>query len=731
MRHRAAPLVLVLACTTATAIPAHAQRPAGPPTPADTANAFADTHAAALMNRARQARQSSDASLRSYTAIVQSRMAAGLRMPMKDRTIVRLESAARVRWSRDGENLVEVLAGRAQTPGGVEPAPDPMIRPFDPRQDRLYFGMMRDSARAGRGASQGDDDDFYIEHPLGEHAERHYRYRSGDTVVIRLQDGQSLRVAELLVMPRRNDPQTVRGTLWVEIGSAAVVRAAFRLARRVDIVHDMNTVDEDDRAAVSKVPFINPLEFDLSLMTIEYGLWDMTHWLPRSMRLEGMARAGVFVAPAAFEVNYRIQEVITDRDDVHQSEAELIAQTLAEWQADGDYVSSMQGRRGNRSRVLRPRDADVLLQSELLPPPIWENAPGFATESELREIYERIAAVQGPPRPDLPVRFGWGLGEPGMLRYNRVEALSIGARVTAPLPHVTLVLTGRIGGGDLHPNADLLVTRETMRRTLELRAYHELATAEPNRRAFGAGNSLSAALLGRDEGEYYRATGAAISVAPPRSRRHWWDVRAYAEMQDSVTRNTHVALPRLWDREVFRPNISAAEATQYGALLHLRPWWGTDPFRAQFGLDMLVQGEAGDYEHVRGRLILRGAAPLAAGIRIGAEAGIGSSEGDVPVQRYFFLGGASTLRGYEPGSARGTSMARGRLELARAQSFGNLAVFTDWGWAGDRTEVRRDDQRWALGAGISLLDGLVRLDLAHGMREPRRWRLDLHVDAVL
>jgi hypothetical protein len=76
-------------------------------------------------------------------------------------------------------------------------------------------------------------------------------------------------------------------------------------------------------------------------------------------------------------------------------------------------------------------------------------------------------------------------------------------------------------------------------------------------------------------------------------------------------------------------------------------------------------------------------------------------------------------------------MARARIDLARTTSFGALAVFSDWGWAGDREDIRSANQRWSVGAGASLLDGLLRLDLAHGLRRPRGWRLDLYLDAVL
>jgi outer membrane protein assembly factor BamA len=123
--------------------------------------------------------------------------------------------------------------------------------------------------------------------------------------------------------------------------------------------------------------------------------------------------------------------------------------------------------------------------------------------------------------------------------------------------------------------------------------------------------------------------------------------------------------------------------------------------------------------------------PLTEKLKVGAEAAVGTSTGTVPLQRWFFLGGANTLRGYEPSTARGTSMVRGRLELARTYSFGSLVAFTDWGWAGDRDSIRRIDSRWAIGAGTSLLDGVLRIDLAHALRAPRGWRIDMHLDAIM
>jgi hypothetical protein len=728
MRYRVQILAAVTCGVLAASLPPssmHAQEPDPIRPPADTAGAFLDPGAALLLERARAARLRTDHSVRSYTALVSSRGAVGLRMPLKDRSLLRYEAAARIRWSRDGDDLVHVLAGRVQTPGGVEPAVEITgLRPMDPGADRLYFGMMFGDA--------GDDDDFWIEHPLGDDGERHYRYRSGETMAIRLQDGREVRVVELRVLPRRMDPHTVRGVLWIETTSGALVQGAFRLARKVDILDDLKAMDAGDRKVVERVPLITPMEFDISLMTVEYSLWDMEHWLPRGMRLEGMARAGALRFPGTFDVGYRVLDVTTDADPELEPEADIVARLTREWRAGEETRAA--ARTVNKRRQIRitPTDQSRLLDSDLLPPPVWADAPEFLGGAELKAIQDRLESIPIPAHPGLPVRFGWGPNEPGMLRYNRVEGPSVGARLTAPLPYVTVTATARLGAADLQPNAELAVSRETTRRTLQLRGYHELTTVDPSGRALGAGNSLSALLLGRDEGEYYRATGAAVALAPPPLHRRSWELRGYAERQDAATRNTHVALPRLWADSVFRPNIAADAATQLGALLHVRPWWGTDPMRAQVGLDVLLQAEAGDFDLARGAITLRAAAPLGPGLRVGAEAGAGAATGGVPVQRRFFLGGTGTLRGYEPATLAGPAMARARLELARSTPYANLGIFSDWAWAGDRVgEIRLDHGRRAAGAGASVIDGLIRLDVTRALDAPRGWRVDLYLDALM
>jgi hypothetical protein len=69
--------------------------------------------------------------------------------------------------------------------------------------------------------------------------------------------------------------------------------------------------------------------------------------------------------------------------------------------------------------------------------------------------------------------------------------------------------------------------------------------------------------------------------------------------------------------------------------------------------------------------------------------------------------------------------------VAGAAPGARIVLFSDAGWAGDRDDVQLDPLLLSAGVGVSFLDGLVRLDLARALREPKGWRLDLHLDAAL
>jgi hypothetical protein len=89
------------------------------------------------------------------------------------------------------------------------------------------------------------------------------------------------------------------------------------------------------------------------------------------------------------------------------------------------------------------------------------------------------------------------------------------------------------------------------------------------------------------------------------------------------------------------------------------------------------------------------------------------------------------LRGYGGSAAVGESFWRGRLEVAARSPAARFALFGDAGWAGVRAGFAKQAPLLAWGVGASFLDGLVRLDVARGVRWPAGWRVDFYMDGAL
>ena len=104
--------------------------------------------------------------------------------------------------------------------------------------------------------------------------------------------------------------------------------------------------------------------------------------------------------------------------------------------------------------------------------------------------------------------------------------------------------------------------------------------------------------------------------------------------------------------------------------------------------------------------------------------------GSVPVQRFWFLGGVATVRGQEPGTVAGDSYWLGRAEIGRTFNAVRPTVFYDLGWAGTRGAFASGVRPISgAGVGASVLDGLVRFDIAHGINPNHAWRADFYTQA--
>ena len=112
-------------------------------------------------------------------------------------------------------------------------------------------------------------------------------------------------------------------------------------------------------------------------------------------------------------------------------------------------------------------------------------------------------------------------------------------------------------------------------------------------------------------------------------------------------------------------------------------------------------------------------------------AAVGSTTGQLPSQRQWFLGGVRTVRGQAPGTAEGDAFWLARAELGTRQGVVRPVAFFDVGWAGSRRALGRVQPLRGTGVGVGVLDGLLRMDVARGLYPLKGWRTDLYLQAAL
>ena len=303
-------------------------------------SAFADPLARSMLLRARSARLSQDSALRAYDAKTYQRLTVGIgvRMLGRDRTLLRQESAAHVRWSRDNGVWVEPTGNRAVMPAMKEAnvnvdADDIAPIPYFPGRETLWFPS-GDMSLAKTEVNERD-----MLHPLATGAEAYYRYATGDSVSIQLPDGRSIALRELRVTARRPQWRAFVGSFWFDVERGSLVRAGYRMASDMDIwkvATEENRAQLEDalarvqsdtsaaaRAAVASArremkddappaflkAMLHPMRANISAITVEYGLYEGRFWLPKANVAEGEAQAGMMRMPVRFEERFRYNAV--------------------------------------------------------------------------------------------------------------------------------------------------------------------------------------------------------------------------------------------------------------------------------------------------------------------------------------------------------------------------------------------------------------------------------------
>ncbi len=661
-----------------------------------------------------------DTRIRGYEVRADERVSAWARIAGRERLILRRETASRIEWSLDTVR-VEVLGAReiqpmAQRGVGLPPASMAGWAPtlaFDPVDSEMLLRL----------------DSTVVLHPLTPGSEAEYRFASGETLTIDLPDGREIRLLELRITARRADPRLLNGSFWLEAGSHAVVRAAFRLT----------TPRAGSGATVS---FLAPeASSEVDHVAIEYGLWDLQWWLPRSLVARGSVEAAGVRFPLEYHRSYGPYQVDADTTTLAPARGEIGAQPPcrpvlfgsvelgpsgappssagwdSRWEAAAERVradSSGAGRGDGCDRVFLVSRAEGDLS--LSPAFSWSIHDPDGGPLSRSERDAAAAMAQQIPRG------AWTAGSPRFralpldgIRFNRVEGLSLPLRGTVPLGPGSLLGELRIGTTGEYGGELALVGRGA-RAEIATGVYRRVeATALPSH-PFTPFSSLSGLLLGRDENDYFRAAGAEIRVTSGASPGGGWEARLFTERQAPLRARATASLRGLVDRDFeIRPNVEAERIHQWGATLLARRETGTNPAALRLRGELELHGEVGDHDFLRPLLRLRGDQPFGPSTRLALSGVAGVGLGNPPAQRRWQIGGAETVRGHDPATLRGGAVYLLRGEVARGSPARSLVLFGDLGWAGEGEGLRSGSPRQGVGVGLSLFDDSFRIDAAHGV----------------
>lgn len=746
-----------------------------PVTPAHIATAYANEATRQLVLRARDARLAVDSTLRSYDAIAYQRMSAGiaLRALARERLAARGEQSAHVSWDRDHGALVRVTGARAVAPIADEEldaqdTPESIDLPYVPGEDRLW----------PVGRFKVDVNNEEIIHPLGAGGEAYYKYAIGDSVIIRLGKGTEYHLVELRVNPRSERWNAMVGSLWLDRESAQIVRAAYRLSAPLDVWvavdADMAADTTPDGKQKSKdgdeipgwlKPALNPMRISLTAVTQEFALQAGRWWLPTSRTAEGLFEMGPIRSALSWEERFSYDAVrgvampnatidslrlrYGARLAMLDSAAKLRA-TLGDsayWHYRKGLDSLQHGEReecsktktGTRLQLLRrdgvetflvvPCDTAILMHSADLPASIYSSSDelfGANDREELRQWAMSVQAAGAEGKTPPPVIL-YGIGG-GLLRYNRVEGLSLGVRANQQLQRgYSAHGLARLGIADWNPGLELGLARADPRRVLDITGYHRLAVAGDYGNPFSLGSSLGAVLWGRDDGFYYRATGIELTRTSSGSEGIHW--RLFGEHHGDASVKSNVSLAHL-GRGRFEPNIVAERGNIGGIGASLTKTMGEDPRGWRLISDSRLEAAAGSFDYTRALFDLTVSHPLSFGATASLTGVAGAAGGQPPVQKMFFVGGPQTVRGIDAGSGVGNAFWVGRGELGLGARAARPVIFGDLGWAGSRDEWRHPGKPLAgAGVGASFLDGLIRADVAKGIRPAGGVRVYLYLDA--
>jgi hypothetical protein len=300
-------------------------------------------------------------------------------------------------------------------------------------------------------------------------------------------------------------------------------------------------------------------------------------------------------------------------------------------------------------------------------------------------------------------------------RFNRVQGSSIGFGYQVKLPpdFTSLYGSARYGIVDGRFLARLAATRDAPGGKATLAGYRDILDADPFSKGLTIGNSLRAVFFARDDGDYFEAIGGSASWELP--LRTGLDLTLTGRLEDQGSVKTQASS---WFNDLiggqgeFPSNAPVLEGTlgTVGARLDgvsgRGTWW--------LATDALI-GEGQTTARFMGQMRQRYGGKN--GLDLKASAGVTTN--DPAPQSELRAGGSATVRGFDYGIQRGQAMWSVQLDWSPGKGGIRPIFFGDAGQAGALDDLTNQRLLVGGGAGVSVLDGLMRAQLTYSFTAPK------------
>ena len=470
--------------------------------------------------------------------------------------------------------------------------------PTDINYHRDHLGIIQNNFGSAIRLGEGDEVRD-VPHPLAPAGLAVYDFALGDTTVIVLPE-REVRVVALRVRPKNFGLPRIVGTLYLDAGTADLVRMAFNFTPRSYLDRELEDVS----------------------IELDNALWEDRYWLPYRQEIEIRRRATWLDVP--------VRGIIRARWEIDNYAFNLgLAQS---WFA-GDEITFLPKVERDSFPWKQPLAAALQDVAE----PVRQNDLE-RVRAEVEEIAGR-RALSGLTGRRLGVR-----GVSDLVHANRVEGLAVGAGI---------VLRGEGGGerrelraltsygfADRRPKGSLAAIERGGRGAVELGIYREIRDVGDSPVIAPLVNSFSAQEFGRDYGDYYEADGARVTYRHGVGVRGEWRATAGRE---SIWSLPVVASPA---NGTFRPNPAlggpGVDLVQLGFERRSEGF----AVRRDLHFESVVEAGRLDGGATYLRLWTAGHVLVPAGgtrFLIRAQGGVASAE--LPAHRAFVLGGRGSLLG--------------------------------------------------------------------------------------